>query len=532
METLQPDVTSIAVAFVLGVMARMVSLPPLVGYLIAGFVLYAAGVRATETLYEFAEIGITLLLFSIGLKLRLSSLVMPQIWAVASLHMVLTTALIAAAVQLFGLTGLSLLAGLDPQRVVVIAFALSFSSTVFAVKVLEEKGEMGALYGRVAIGILIMQDIAAVVFLAASTGRVPSPWALLLLAGLLPLRHGLGRVLERIGHGELLVLFGLVLALGGARLFEAAGIKGDLGALVLGLLLARHPRSSELGRHLLGFKDLFLIGFFLTIGLSGPVSLAVVGLALLLLVLVPIKMALYFGLLTRFRLRARSALLTSFSLANYSEFGLIVVAIAVGNGWLDSQWLIVIAIALAVSFIAAAPLNMVANALYSRYRGRLLRYEQRQPIAEEQPIEVGDASVLVFGMGRVGTGAYDHLRERIGDVVVGVDLDHETVEHHKEAGRRVILGSATDPDFWARVRINLDRLKLVMLAMPVHRENLNTAQQLREMGYRGRLAAIAKYPDEVTALEAVGVDLAFNLYAEAGTGFAETVCRGGVGDIG
>ncbi|MCK5667715.1 MAG: cation:proton antiporter, partial [Gammaproteobacteria bacterium] len=339
------DIVAISSAFLLGLIARQFGMPPLVGFLIAGFVLYATGMRITESISEFAEMGVTLLLFSIGLKLRVGSLLMPQIWAVASLHMLVTIILFTTGIYLFGLSGLPLFSDLNLSMTILIAFALSFSSTVFAVKVLEEKSEMSALYGLVSIGILITQDIIAVVFLAVTAGKVPSLWALLLL-GLIPLRPALYKIFERAGHGELQILFGLSLAIGGAEIFELVGVKGDLGALILGIMFSAHPKASELSRQLLGFKDLFLVGFFLTIGLSGPLSIEVIGIALLLVVLVPIKGVFFFWLLTRFNLRARTSLLTSLSLANYSEFGLIVCVVGVANGWVGSEWLIVIAIAL------------------------------------------------------------------------------------------------------------------------------------------------------------------------------------------
>ena len=185
---MQADIIAIGLAFLFGLGARLAGLPPLIGYLIGGFVLFAAGMEATPTLHQFSEIGVTLLLFSIGLKMRIGSLLMPQVWGVASLHMAMTVLLFAGGILALGAVGLTVFSRLDLPLVFLVAFALSFSSTVFAVKVLEEKGEMNAVYGRIAIGILIMQDIAAVVFLAASTGKVPSLWALLLLAALFPLR--------------------------------------------------------------------------------------------------------------------------------------------------------------------------------------------------------------------------------------------------------------------------------------------------------------------------------------------------------
>ncbi|MCK5497782.1 MAG: cation:proton antiporter [Gammaproteobacteria bacterium] len=513
------DIVAISSAFLLGLIARQFGMPPLVGFLIAGFVLYATGMRITESISEFAEMGVTLLLFSIGLKLRVGSLLMPQIWAVASLHMLVTIILFTTGIYLFGLSGLPLFSDLNLSMTILIAFALSFSSTVFAVKVLEEKSEMSALYGLVSIGILITQDIIAVVFLAVTAGKVPSLWALLLL-GLIPLRPALYKIFERAGHGELQILFGLSLAIGGAEIFELVGVKGDLGALILGIMFSAHPKASELSRQLLGFKDLFLVGFFLTIGLSGPLSIEVIGIALLLVVLVPIKGVFFFWLLTRFNLRVRTSLLTSLSLANYSEFGLIVCAVGVVNGWVGNEWLIVIAIALSISFIVAAPLNSKSHQLYTLFRKRLLPFQSTTRIADEEPIDPGDASIYIFGMGRVGASAYDNLRERFGDVVLGIDIDAGTVDDHNSKGRRVILGSATDIDFWDRINMDFNNVNLVMLAMPNLIENLFAINHLKSLNFQGKLAAIAKYPDEIDLLKQAGVDSAFNLYTEAGTGFA------------
>jgi glutathione-regulated potassium-efflux system ancillary protein KefC len=519
----QADIVAIGIAYASGLAARAIGLPPLVGYLLAGFGLYAGGSRLTPTLDEFAEMGVTLLLFTIGLKLRLGSLLMPQIWAVATLHMLAAVLFTALFVAVLGTAGIALFAGMDPGAIALVAFALSFSSTVFAVKVLEEKGEMYSLYGRIAVGILIVQDIAAVVFLAASIGKVPSVWALGLLA-LVPLKPVLNRMLDGSGHGELQILFGLTLALGGAQLFELVSVKGDLGALILGVMLAGHPRASELARQLLSFKDLFLVGFFLSIGLSGPVSAQAVGVALLVLVLVPLKTALFFLLMSAFRLRLRTSVLASLSLANYSEFGLIVSAIGVANGWVGSELLITVAIALSLSFILAAPLNVASYRIYARSRSWLSGFETQRRIAEEEVIEPGDTTVIVFGMGRVGTGTYDAMRRRLGDRVLGVDFDPEMVDEQQAHGRRVIRGSATDPDFWERIQLDFERVDLVLLAMPNAQENLFAARQLQDLGYTGRVAAIAKFPDEIDALMRAGVHAAFNLYAEAGAGFAEHVC--------
>jgi len=517
------DVVWIALAFGLGLGARQIGLPPLVGYLIAGFVLHAFGAREDALVEKLADIGIMLLLFTIGLKLKLNSLARPHVWGVALLHMAAVIGALVPVLLALGAIGVPYLDRLDPSGAAVLAFALSFSSTVFAVKVLEQKGEMGSLYGTLAIGILIIQDLAAVIFLAISAGKVPSAWALLLLA-LIPLRRLLLKLLDRAGHDELLLLFGVTLALGTAQLFELVHMKGDLGALLIGVAVAGHPKAAELAKSLLGLKDLLLVGFFLGIGLKGVPAFGMLPVVLLLLLALPFKALLFQGLMLQFRLRARTAFLGGLTLGNFSEFGLIVAAVAADNGWLGEEWLTIVAIALALSFVLAAPFSIRSHDLYERFSDRLRRWQRQLRIPEEAEIDPGDANAMVVGMGRIGRGAYDALREERGLKPVGVDADPDIVKHHCEAGRYVVQGSATDADFWHRLHLDDGHMKLVLLAMPQVSENLFAAQHLLKEGFDGTIGAIAKYPDDEAALRGAGVHQVFNLYAEAGSGFAHHVC--------
>lgn len=515
------DPVFLAIAFLLGFSARQVGLPPLVGFLVAGFVLKGVGFESTPFLSLFSDLGVTLLLFSIGLKLKIETLLRPEVWAGASLHMAITVVVFGFAIFLISLVGVRFFSGLDLATSGLVAFALSFSSTVFAVKTFEEKGEMQSLHGKVAVGILIMQDIIAVVFITVSTGKVPSIWALALF-GLFLMRPLLFYIMNRCGHGELIPLFGLVAALVlGAEAFDQVGLKADLGALVLGVLLAKHARAGEISDSLLSFKDILLIGFFLNIGLTGTLSLEAVLVALLFVLFMPFKVALFFFLLTRFRLRARSSSLSALGLATYSEFGLIVGAIGVTNGWLSPDWLAVVAVALAITFVIGSPLNALAHDLYARFHAKLIPWESLIRHPDDQPIDVGDARIAVLGMGRIGTGAYDSFRENYGEVVVGLEHDSDKVGIHKEAGRHVIMGDATDSDFWERVRPR--GIRLVLLTMPELAANLDVMRRLSDSAYDGKIAVVARYPDEVGMLKQAGANLVVDSFSEAGAGFAARV---------
>lgn len=508
-------------ALVFGLLAVRIGLPPLIGYLLAGFVLNVFGFNDHDQLTEFGKLGVTLLLFTIGLKLDVRSLLKPVVWAGATLHMLIVVAIFGIAFFWASLSGLLIFSGMDLKIALLLAFALSFSSTVFAVKTLEEKGEMESRHGQVAIGILIMQDIFAVVFLALSTGKIPSVWALALF-GLFALRRVLMHLMSRAGHGELLVLLGLALTFGGSTLFEVVGMKGDLGALVFGALMAAHPAANEMSKKLMGFKDVLLVGFFLSIGMSGDITLAALLVAFVLALGATLKVMLFFILFMRFSLRARTSVFTSLSLANYSEFGLIVGTLAMTNGWLSGDWLVIVALALTITFVMAAPLNTRADAIYAVIQSRAVRFQTPTPLPEDAPIDPGEARIGIIGMRGVGTGAYDALKKRYGEVIIGADPDPDVVNRHKAQDRNVILADPTDDNFWERAETG--KVDVVLLAMPENEQNLAIARHIQpHRRDTDHLLAVARYPEEIEALVQAGVDGAWNVYAEAGDGFAREV---------
>ena len=520
------DVAWIALAFILGLLSRAIGLPPMVGFLAAGFALNLYGIATGDVLRKVSDIGITLLLFTVGLKLNLGTLARPRVWAVASLQMVIGVVGFAVALHLLAF---ALALGLDSGQassygqLLLLGFALSFSSTVLVVKVLEEKGAMASLAGQIAIGVLIIQDLAAVAFLAAAADGWPSLWAPLLLL-LVPLRRVLTFVLERVGHGELLVLYSLLLALGGAEVFELVGLKGDLGALVLGVLVSGHERSGEVAKTMFGFKNLFLLGFFLSIGLSGPLTLGafLIGAALTPLVLA--KSVLFFVLFTRFRVRARTSLLSSLTLANYSEFGLIVAAVGVAAGWLDGQWLIVLAVALSLSCAVTAALTGSAHQIYQRHRSIWARFERSARLPDDGQLDTDGVRIAIVGMGRIGTATYDHMHRLHEGGVIGFDFDPQKVRRHQQEGRRVLLGDPRGGDFWDRVQCTQE-LEVVMLALPNRDAKLAVLERMKDVAFEGRIAAAARYPDEIEEIREAGASTVFDLSAVAGLGFAEHVAH-------
>ncbi|WP_125774401.1 cation:proton antiporter family protein [Antribacter gilvus] len=514
----------LAVTFAAGLLAVLFRLPPLVGFLAAGFVLGAAGATELPLLDTVADLGVTLLLFGIGLKLNVRSLLRPDVWLTTAVHMLVSIGLGIGFLGLLAAMGFSMLKDESLGVLALIGLALSFSSTVFVVKVLDARSDHTALYGRIAIGVLIMQDIIAVVFLSVTKGTPPSPWAFALVL-LVPGAWLLRRVWDRIGHGELQALFGIVVALvPGYWLFDAVGLKGDLGAIVMGLLLASHPAATELSRSLFTIKELLLVGFFVSIGLTGALTWETATVGLLLLLLLPLQAVVYAALLWMMRLRKRTAFLAALVLSNFSEFGLIVVAVGASSGMLSEDWLVALAVAVAASFVASAVVNRRGNEIARMIAARLPSRPPERLHPEERPIDVGDVEAVVLGMGRVGRGAFRRLRDNYGLSVLGVEHDPVRVAALQADGFAVVQADATDIEFWARVR-SAGHVRLAVLAMPFHAANLIALAQLRAGGFEGPVAAIARYDDDAVELERHGADAVFHLYGTAGTALADNAAE-------
>ena len=512
------ELTVIMLAFAAGLIVRRCGYPPLLGYLAAGFIAHMAGIGDGDALTPLADAGIILLLFTIGLKLEPSNLTPRYVWGSALLHMVIAFPLTAAVIYLVGslYTPLRFENPIEPWT---LAFALSFSSTVLAIKLFDERGESNSFYASIAIGILVVQDVLAVVFVVLTSGHYPSWYALGLLA--LPLAIPLlRRFLPMLGHGELLLLGGVLLALGSAELFESVSLKAGLGAIVVGMLIAQahKDKAKELYNQLSGLKNLLLIGFFVQIGYYGFPELELFAVAVVLGLLIALRPLIYFALFTAFGLRARTSWLTSLSLFNYSEFGLIIAAMAAESGLLGPEWITTLAMAMALSFFVATPINKNAHALYRRYSSVLVQYEKPERLPEEVIGSLDGARIAILGMGRIGRGAYQSLLDRGHTEIVGIEENYARSNEFSDQGLNCVHGDASDRDFWERTQ--LDRCELILVSLSSNRENLQVATLARELGFKGQLSIATRYPDEADAYTELGFDT-YYLYGDVGRDFAE-----------
>lgn len=285
----------------------------------------------------------------------------------------------------------------------------------------------------------------------------------------------------------------------------------------MGILLAPHAGSADLSKSLFSVKELLLVGFFLSVGFTGLPSAQGLLVSVALLALLPLKVAGFAVLLWARGLRRRTSIRTSTMLGNYSEFGLIV-AVAAGTA-LDEEWVGILATAVAASFLLSTVLSQDADALVERARRLFPDRPTEKLHHEDRPIEVGDAEAVILGMGRVGRAAYERLEQGYGLRVVGVEDLPVRQEALAAQGFDVVLGDATDPEFWAR--LSPHGVRLAVLAMPFHDSNLHALEKLNESAFDGVVAVVAQYDEDLRQARELGADTGFQLYDGAGAELAD-----------
>lgn len=500
----------IGTAYVIGFVASQLSFPPLVGYLVAGYILHGLNVAPLPNLEHLADIGIELLLFSVGLKLKPKTLLRHEVLSVGGRHLLIVA----------GISSLIFCAlGSQTQGGLVLGISLAFSSTVLAIKVLEDSGELSSFHGRDVLSILILQDIVAIALLAFVSDKQPTIWAfaLLLLPLLRPLAH---RLLSASHASELQLLLGVFLALAGGVLADSVGVSADIGSLLAGVMLAGHSKIDELANKLWSLKEVFLVAFFLQIGLTDLPSMKQILYAVGLLALLPLQGVLIFALFLLAGLRSRTAFISSLALMTYSEFALITTGAVVKAELLPAEWVSIISLAVAGSLAIAAPLNRFSHRLFTWLEPVLVRFEKKSDHPDHLPESTDISKWLIVGMGRTGVAAYQALSAQ-KKRVLGLDADPTVLERLQKAGHRVVYGDIEDSELWSG--LPLARVKGVILTVPTLEARCDAIDQLRKGGYAGQIGTVCYHDDEEAHLKSLGANFAIHPFVEAGNQLARQI---------
>jgi Kef-type K+ transport system membrane component KefB len=518
----------LVVAAGIGALALALRQPLIVAFIAVGVLVGPASlgwVGSGTEIELLSSLGIAVLLFLVGLKLdpQLIRTTGPVALA-AGLGQVVFTSLVGF--------GIALSLGLDTLSAVYVAVALTFSSTIIIVKLLSDKRELDELHGRIAVGFLIVQDIVVVIALIVITAigdagadEVGTQLVLTLVRGVALLLVLLGvmrwilpALVGRMARSkELLVLFAIAWATGLAALADVLGFSVEVGAFLAGFALAATPYREAIASRLVSLRDFLLLFFFIGLGaeleldlIGGQIGNAVV-FSLFVLIGNPLIVLVIMGLM---RYRARTSFLAGLTVAQISEFSLILVALGVRVGHVGDSILGLVTMVGLITIGLSTYLILYSKPLYERLAPFLSVFERKElhPGEGYHGLHEGDVDVILYGGGRHGALIAESLREQ-GRQVLVVDLDPDALERCRKAGISVIYGDAEDPEFL--LSVPLDQAQWVVSTVRGLDINLALLHGLRAAGYEGKLAFTAHEPIEAERLRDEDVDVVIAPFAVA-----------------
>jgi K+:H+ antiporter len=511
-------------------------LPAIAGFILAGALLGPSGlgwIREPHEVETLAEIGVALLLFTIGLELSMEELRrLGRVLAVGgSLQVVLTTAAVTVA---------AVLAGLSAPRGVFLGFLVALSSTAIVLKGLSERGEIDAPHGRLTLGILVFQDLCVVPMIllvpalaGTGGGAAGIVRALVTAAVVVALTLGLARLvvpralrLVAATRGrELFILAVVLVAAGIAWLTSLAGLSLALGAFLAGVVLAGSEYGHQALADTLSLRDIFTSLFFVSMGMlleprillrEGPLVLVLVAAVLVGKTLLATLAGLALGL------PLRVALLAGLVLAQVGEFSFVLASIGTDAGLLDSRerelfFAVTVLTMLITPFALRFGPEIAARASGFGARGR--RRDAGGSVPGEPPLE-GHVVVLGYGVG--GELLVEVLREG-GVPVVALDLNAERVREARGRGVPVSYGDVTSREILERAQVARARQVAVLLNDPD--ATLRAVRAARALAPGAVILARARYVTDVPRLLAAGADEAAAQELEASFAIIERATR-------
>ncbi|MEX2043691.1 MAG: cation:proton antiporter [Patescibacteria group bacterium] len=472
-----------ALAFVM----RMVRQPLIIAYIVAGI---AAGpfllnlIHSYDVIHLFSKIGIMMLLFIVGLGLRPQALrKVGKISAVTGLGQVAFTSVIGYA--------LAILLGLEPLHALYVAIALTFSSTIIIMKLLSDKGDTHKLYGQIAIGFLLVQDIVAtlaLIFISTITsnsgvsfeqliGVTALKGAGLTLAVYLASRFLLPR-LTRIAakSQELLFLLSISWGLSIASAFYAVGFSIEIGALLAGVAFASSPYATEVASRIKPLRDFFVVLFFVLLGaqmdIGNAAGMLPTAIALSLFVLVGNPIIVYF-LMTKLGYSSRISFQAGLTVAQISEFSLILAALGLQVGHLSENVVSLVTMVGLITIAGSTYMIQNSEALYL-WLHRRLHFRHHAKLGTE---ERESAEALLFGYHRVGHQFFQSLHKQ-GYSVTVVDFNPEVIKKLELRGVDCRYGDATDIEFLEDVGVGAARI--IVSTLPDFESNLLLVKTARQ----------------------------------------------------
>ena len=519
----------LGLATLTGIIGQKLRQPLIIMFLATGILAgpsFLGIIQSYEQIELLAHIGIALLLFIVGLKL--------------DLNLIRTTGPVALATGLgqivfTSLIGFAIAIAMDMSYLsaAYVSVALTFSSTIIIVKLLSDKKEIDSLHGQIALGFLIVQDIAAILALVGLTSLgsyvsgdgsgylsfliIVAKGVGLLGAVALLMKYVIPYLTQRLARSlELLTLFAIAWAVLLGAVSELLGFSKEVGAFLAGVSLASTAFRDSIGARLTGLRDFLLLFFFIDLGarldwsMVGSQFSASLVFSIFVLVGNPLIVLIIMGVMGY---RRRTGFLAGLTVAQISEFSLIVAALGLSIGHITEETVGLITLVGVVTIFLSTYMILYSYPLYRVLSPLLKIFEKRNPYREAAIDNLAKTvDVILVGLGNYGSGLMEHLLRR-KNAIVGVDFDPGVLDNWRKEGVPVLYGDMADPEM--HEQLPLKKARWVVSAVRSKEMNLALIHNLKKDGYTGKIALTAKSSKEVAEFEEAGANLVFRPFNDA-----------------
>lgn len=537
------DITLIVcLAAVLAIIFRLLKQPAILAYILTGVIIGPLGffrIHNQDILQALAEFGITLLLFMVGLELKFKDLrTVGRVALITGIGQIVFTSLIGYFI--------SLALGFSKVTSLYLSVALTFSSTIIIVKLLSDKKDLNSLYGKISVGFLLVQDFFAILLLMFLSGfnntngyalsypdflTVLAKGALLFIGIVYLSRAILPRVVDAIAHSsETLFLFSIAWAFGLAALISSPiiGFSPEIGGFLAGLALANSTENFQISSKIKPLRDFFITIFFVTLGINLMLDniISVLPTSLLLSVFVLVGNPLIVMIIMGFMgYRKRTSFLAGLTVAQISEFSLILVFLGKRLGHLDNKAVSVITMVGIITFTLSTYMIVNGNKLYlflSRFLGV---FERKNAHGEQMVYGLDDMEnlkdhVVLVGADQMGQRILDAL-EDAGNSVVVIDFNPSIIKKLENKKIHRLFGDIADLEIQEKAKLHSARL--VISTIPDIEDNILLVKGLNRDNKKAKVLVMALDSSDAKILYREGADYVVLPHLEGGRQLARII---------
>jgi len=524
----------------LGAVGQLLRQPLIVMFILLGIIVGPSlldVVKSKDNIHLLADIGISVLLFIVGLKLDLRIIQsVGKIALLTGLGQVVFTSLVGYFI------GIAL--GFSSLHSFYIAVALTFSSTIIIVKLLSDKKEIDSLHGQIAIGFLIVQDIVVILFMIVLSalrqdgeqnmmkgiGTTLLSGGALIVFTYLMMKFVIPRLSMFLAKSqELLTLFAIGWAVTLAGAGDLMGFSREVGAFLAGVSLASSQFREMISSRLVSLRDFLLLFFFVHLGsnldltlIGGQVTPAII-FSVFVLVGNPIIVLIIMGTMGY---RKRTSFLAGLTVAQISEFSLIFAGLGLSVGHINNDVVGLITLVGLITIGLSTYLILYSHQIYQLISPALNIFQRSNPYRETFSDEVIQEKydLVIFGMGRFGKRIAEMLDQHPNIRYFAIDFDPLVVEEWKQKGKSIIYGDIEDPELLDHVPLQFSTC--VLSTISASDPSIQLVKALRERNYTGKIFLTAMNERDMKALSNIDVDDILLPHSMAATNFYDSILTG------